>query len=137
MNADERLQIHELLSRAAHGYDERDIGMLGDCFATDAQMSMRIAGGELIGPFESRQGIMKLMTDSMTAQSDRRRHVVSNIFFSATGEDSATVSSNLSLFATENATTRLITTGVYTDDVVKRDGSWQIARRHLELDAAY
>ena len=137
MNADDRLQIHELLSRAAHGYDERDIGMLGDCFAGDAQMSMRIAGGDLIGPFESRQGIMKLMTDSMTAQTDKRRHVVSNIFFTATSENSATVSSNLSLFATENATTRLITTGIYTDEVARRDGNWQIMKRHLDLDAAY
>lgn len=137
MNAADKLAIHELLSRTAHGYDERDTAMLAACFAADGQMSMRIAGGELIGPFRSREGIMQLMTGSMDAQTDKRRHVVSNIFFHAEGDDSARVSSNLSLFATENGVTRLITTGIYTDEVRRGAAAWEITSRHLDLDAGY
>ena len=137
MKLEDKLQIHELLGRAAHGYDERQVDMLEACFAEDAVMAIRIAGGDLIGPFRGRAGIMKLMSDSMAAQTDKRRHVISNLFFVEEGADKAKLSSNLSLFAVENGAARLITTGVYTDEVGRRNGTWQILNRHLDLDAGY
>lgn len=135
----EKLAIHELLSRAAYALDERDVEMLAASFAVDAGFSMRIAGGDLIGPFESREGIMQLMTGAMAEQTDKRRHVVSNIFFpadAAAGEGVAVVS-NLTLFATENGEISLLSAGVYHDRVVERDGAWQLLQRHLELDKSY
>lgn len=135
----EKLAIHELLSRAAYALDERDVDMLAASFAVDASFSMRIAGGDLIGPFETREGIMQLMTGAMAEQTDKRRHVVSNIFFpadTAVGEGVAVVS-NLTLFATENGEISLLSAGVYHDRVVKREGAWQLLQRHLELDKSY
>ena len=135
----EKLAIHELLSRAAYALDERDVEMLAASFAVDASFSMRIAGGDLIGPFETREGIMQLMTGAMAEQTDKRRHVVSNIFFPATtgAEEGVAVVSNLTLFATENGEISLLSAGVYHDRVVKRDGAWQLLQRHLELDKSY
>ena len=132
----EKLAIHELLGRAAYGYDERDIGMLEDCFTVDASFSMRIAGGDLVGPFEGREAIMKLMTDSMESQTDVRRHVVSNIFFEE-GAEGIVAISNLPLMATENGEIQLLSAGVYRDTVVLQDGSWRVSRRHLDLDKGY
>ena len=135
----EKLAIHELLSRAAYALDERDVEMLAASFAVDASFSMRIAGGDLIGPFETREGIMQLMTGAMAEQTDKRRHVVSNIFFPAdagAGEGVA-VMSNLTLFATEHGEISLLSAGVYQDRVVMRDGAWQLLQRHLELDKSY
>ena len=63
-----KLAIQELMSRVAYGLDNRDVDMLAGCFATDAAFTMRIAGGDLMGPFENRDGIMKLMTDSMVLE---------------------------------------------------------------------
>lgn len=143
MNAElevkERLAIHELLSRAAYALDERDVEMLAASFAEDASFSMRIAGGDLIGPFESREGIMQLMTGAMAEQTDKRRHVVSNIFFPADADagEGVIVVSNLTLFATENGAISLLSAGVYRDRVVQRDGAWQLLERHLELDKSY
>ena len=135
----EKLAIHELLSRAAYALDERDVEMLAASFAEDAAFSMRIAGGDLIGPFESRDGIMELMTGAMAEQTDKRRHVVSNIFFPATTgtEEGVAVVSNLTLFATENGEISLLSAGVYHDRVVKREGGWQLLQRHLDLDKSY
>tara|TARA_R110002110_G_scaffold76898_1_gene202262 strand:+ start:1789 stop:2220 length:432 start_codon:yes stop_codon:yes gene_type:complete len=135
----EKLAIHELLSRAAYALDERDVEMLAASFAEDAAFSMRIAGGDLIGPFESRDGIMELMTGAMAEQTDKRRHVVSNIFFPATtgAEEGVAVVSNLTLFATENGEISLLSAGVYHDRVVKREGGWQLLQRHLDLDKSY
>ncbi|MEQ8803245.1 nuclear transport factor 2 family protein [Haliea sp.] len=135
----EKLAIHELLSRAAYALDERDVEMLAASFAEDAAFSMRIAGGDLIGPFETRDGIMQLMTGAMAEQTDKRRHVVSNIFFPAdagAGEGVAVVS-NLTLFATENGEISLLSAGVYHDRVVKRESGWQLLQRHLDLDKSY
>ncbi len=139
LDSDEKLAIHELLARAAYALDERDVEMLAASFAANASFSMRIAGGDLIGPFESREGIMQLMTGSMAEQTDKRRHVVSNIFFPAdTGaEEGIAVVSNLTLFATENGAISLLTAGVYHDRVVRGEGGWELLQRHLELDKSY
>ncbi|MDP4917745.1 MAG: nuclear transport factor 2 family protein [Haliea sp.] len=137
---EDKLAIHELLSRAAYALDERDLEMLAASFAHDATFSMRIAGGDLVGPFESREGIMDLMTGAMAQQTDKRRHVVSNIFFpneSERDDESIPVISNLTLFATEEGVISLLTAGVYHDRVVQRDGRWELLARHLELDKSY
>ena len=136
LTVEQKLTIHELLGRAALAYDERDMATLEAGFATSANMSMRIAGGDLIGPFEGREAIMKLFTDSMAEQSDVRRHVVSNIFFDESGEDPIAIS-NLTLVATENGEINLLTAGIYRDTLVQLDGSWRISHRHIELDKSY
>ena len=133
----DKLEIHELMGRAAFGYDERDLEMLAGCFAENAEFSMRIAGGDLIGPFSGREEIMGLMTGSMDEQTDVRRHVVSNLFFNDTQSDTPEVVSNLTLLATENGAIQLLSAGVYRDRVIKIDGTWRIAGRHLELDKSY
>jgi 3-phenylpropionate/cinnamic acid dioxygenase small subunit len=136
INIEEKLEIHELLSRAAYAYDERAIGMLEACFTEQASFSMRIAGGDLIGPFESKSGIMGLMTGSMAEQTDVRRHVISNIFFEV-ADDKTVVISNLTLMATEKDDIQLLSSGVYRDQVIKENGQWCIANRYLELDKPY
>ena len=98
---------------------------------------MRIAEGDMIGPFERREGIMKLMTDSMDQQTDKRRHVVSNIFFESSEGNNVSVVSNLTLFATENEEIQVLSAGVYHDQVVKKDNNWELHRRHLDLDKSY
>lgn len=137
MNTVEKLEIHELLGRSAYALDERDLAMLEACFAKDGVMSLRIAGGDLVGPFEGREAIMKLMRDSMDAQSDKRRHVVSNIFFESMSESAATVISNLSLFSIENGDIAIISSGLYRDEVVKNGDRWELAKRHIDLDLPY
>ena len=137
MRTDDKFAIHELLSRAAYGLDTRDLEMLSSCFAENAVMTLRIAGGDLVGPFDGRVGIMKLMTDSMEEQTDQRRHVCSNIFFKSEAEDSATLVSYLSLLATENGQIKLVSAGIYEDEVARIGGKWKLVKRHIELDLPY
>jgi 3-phenylpropionate/cinnamic acid dioxygenase small subunit len=137
MKKKHKLAIHELLSRAAYGLDMRDLDMLANSFATDAAFTLCIGGGDLVGPFEGREGIMELMTSSMEEQTDQRRHNVSNVFFEEEGNKSALVISNVALFGTENGEVRLITTGVYRDKVVRAGADWQLQHRHIDLDLPY
>jgi 3-phenylpropionate/cinnamic acid dioxygenase small subunit len=134
---EQKLAIHELLSRASYAYDVRDLDMLASCFSANASLTMRIAGGDLAGPFEGRKAIMALMSGAMEEQTDVRRHVVSNIFFDSSDEETI-VNSFLTLIATENSETRLLSAGMYRDTVIEDEaGDWRLARRHIELDNAY
>lgn len=137
LSSEEKLAIHELLSRSAYALDERAAEPLAATFAQQGSFSLRIAGGDLIGPFEGREGIMELMTGAWAEQTDLRRHVVSNIFFDGEEQGNPVAVSNLTLFATEDGEIQLLTAGVYRDVVTRIDGSWVILRRHLELDRPY
>lgn len=137
MDAAAKLEVHELLSRAAYALDEHDQELMGACFAPEAEFHLRIAGRDPIPPFVGHAAIMGLMSNAMQTQTDKRRHVVSNVFFEETGDDEATVVSNLTLFGTENGVIRLISAGLYRDRVVRRDGKWLLAVRSIDLDLPY
>ena len=135
-SVEDHLAISELLTRMAYYYDEGHLDALAACFADDAIMSMQIAGGDLVGPFEGRDSIMELYRGAKSTQTDVRRHDITNIMFDPSG-DTLAVTSYLTLFATENAETKLLTTGVYRDQVAQLSGDWKIVRRHIDLDSAY
>ena len=135
-SVEDHFAISELLNRMAYFYDDNHLDDLAACFAPDAVMSMQIAGGDMVGPFEGRDRIMGLYRGAKASQTDVRRHDITNIMFDASG-DTLAVTSYLTLFATENAETKLLTTGVYRDQVGQIDGEWKITKRHIDLDSAY
>ena len=136
LNVEQKLEIHELLSRAAYAFDVQDMTMLEACFAKEAEFSMRIADGDIIGPFVGRPAVMKLFTDSITDQTDVRRHVISNIFFE-NADDPVEVISNLTLVATENGEIKLLSAALYRDTVIFEDGVWRLLTRFIQLDKSY
>ena len=152
LSAEDRLAIFERLSRVAYAYDQRDLPGLAECFTPDARFSLHIAGAEPMPPCAGREAIMTLYRDAMAAQTDVRRHVISNPFFIETGIETGikagvetgaeagaepTVVSNLTLLATEDGQCRLLCTGVYRDTLRRVDSRWRLHRRHLDLDSAY
>lgn len=136
LTVENRMAIQDMLARGAYAYDERDMTALAEGFAPEAVMSMRIAGGDLIGPFEGREAIMGLMRGAMDQQTDVRRHVIANSFFDTDGEHPV-VTSVLTLLATEDGKAALLATGVYRDTVIEVDGAWMILKRHIDLDSPY
>jgi len=136
ISTDDKLAIHELLATASYGYDTRNLPLLESCLTEDAVMSLRVAQGDVVGPFEGRSNIMGLYSDSMASQSDVRKHVISNIVIAGEGER-LSVTSILTLFATETGQTRLLSVGFYHDEVRRCEGSWRICKRHVDLDSAY
>ena len=137
MKSSDKLAIHELLCRAAYSFDERNMDMLEQCFTPDAGMLVDITGIGEVGPFQGREAIMQLMSDTLAAQTDVRRHVISNFFFESEGKKAARVVSSLVVFSVENGEINVIISGIYRDDVVKSDGDWQISQRRLDLDLPF
>ncbi len=136
LSAEDRFAISELLARASYAYDQRDLPLLESCLCDDAAISFRVAGGDLVGPFSGREAMMAVYRDAMESQSDVRRHVVSNAMFTPKDAE-VDVISNLTLFATKDGSTVLLTVGLYHDTVRLDDGEWRILKRHVELDSAY
>jgi 3-phenylpropionate/cinnamic acid dioxygenase small subunit len=137
MKASSKLKIQELLSRAAYYFDERKLKALEACFAPNATMLVNITGVGEVGPFNGREAIMQLMSQTLESQTDVRRHVVSNFFFEAEDKKAATVVSNLVVTAVEDGKIDVIISGVYRDDVVRKSGVWRIANRRLDLDLPF
>ncbi len=138
ISSEDKFAIQTLLAQASYGYDTRDLMLLESCLTEDAQMSLCVAGGDLVGPFEGRENIMQLYSSSMDSQSDVRKHVISNIIIDETASaDTANVTSILTLFATQDGSTQLLTVGFYRDQVTRSAAGWRICKRHVDLDSAY
>ena len=137
MDAESKGQIVELLHRSAYALDHKDLDTLARCFDAAATFRLAIDGVDEVSEFSGLEAIMGLMKGALDAQTDVRRHVVSNIWFEAAGASEATVVSYLSLMATENGETQLITTGIYRDVVTNHSGDWLISARDLQLDRPY
>lgn len=133
-----RDDFENLLGRASWGYDEADPDLIASCFTEDARMSLRVGrDGQLVGPFEGRDAIRKLHADSMAAQTDQRRHNLSNLWVDKETADEATVVTNLTLLSIENGAVQVLSSGWYRDQLVHRDGGWLIADRYVYLDLPY
>ncbi|SHN38384.1 nuclear transport factor 2 family protein [Cryptosporangium aurantiacum] len=133
-----RAEIENVLNRAAWGYDENDVDLLAEQFTETATLTLQIGrDGDVVGPFEGRAAIHKLHADSLAAQTDQRRHNISNLVIVKETADTASVTSNLTLLSIENGALKVISSGWYRDDLVKQGSGWLIATRHIYLDLPY
>lgn len=130
--------ILNMLSKWAYGYDTPDMDAMAQCFTDDAELTMRIAGGDLIGPFTGKDAVMKLFSDSLEGQSDQRRHLTVNTFIAEEDDTTALCKSVLTLLAIANGKLEVLSSGTYTDNVARgSDSGWRITKRHIELDLPY
>ena len=124
------------LYRWALGYDSGDVGLMRSSFTRDARFIFRPVGG--VGQptiFEGIDAVMKLFTDSLASQRDKRRHVTTNPLVERVNQQAVKVTSYLTLIIIENGVLRVQATGVYRDLVIARtDGDWRIKERDLTLD---
>lgn len=128
--------VTELLNQAGVAYDTGDMDFLSKMFVEDGVFELIISGNDPM-VFEGRETINGLFSGSMEEQSDQRRHVVTNIYFRNETDTSVTTVSYLTLISVADGTLTVISSGVYTDDVVLVGGEWKLKKRHLLLDLPY
>jgi uncharacterized protein (TIGR02246 family) len=129
--------IENVLNRYSIAYDDNDMAEMADTFADDAVLTMRIADGDLIGPFEGKEAVMKLMTDSLAGQDDQRRHVTTNMVVRKETDDSAVVSSYLTLVQVKDGVAKVLSTARYDDELRREGDAWRFTKRHIQLDLPY
>lgn len=131
----DRNDVENLLNSYSLAYDSNDMALMTDCFTADAVFSMKIADNEPMS-FETRDVIMKLMTDSLSSQTDQRRHGNSNLIV-RTEDDTVHTTSYLNLTAVENGEITLLSSGVYSNEIVEDEGKLRVRKMHLDLDRPY
>ncbi|PXY29402.1 nuclear transport factor 2 family protein [Prauserella sp. PE36] len=131
-----RDDIENTLHRYAVGYDDGDLRLVEDSFTPDAVLTLRIGNGDLVGPFEGRDAIMRLMRDSAHSQDDQRRHVTTNVIIEADG-DTASCLSYLTIFSAKDGVLTALSTGKYDDELVRTEAGWRLRKRHIALDLPY
>jgi hypothetical protein len=133
----DHLAVINTLNRWSFGYDLPDFDLMASALTAECELTMRIADGELIGPFSGREACLKLFSDSLAGQSDQRRHLTVNHAFFDEDENRAEVKSVLALLAITAGRIGVLSSGVYSDTVVKDGDGWRIAKRHISLDLPY
>lgn len=137
MNPTDSLAIHELMNRYAYALDQHDMDGLKACFVETASFSISIHRQKDGRTFEGRDAIMALFRDAADAQTDRRRHIITNTFVDFLGKGEAKVFSNLTLLSIDGGSLTPLTCGIYRDVVSSANGRWQIVNRELSLDLPY
>jgi hypothetical protein len=135
-----RTQVQNTLHRVSFGYDEGDLDLLAEQFASDARMSMRIGHREspdMIGPFEGRDEILKLHAEARQSQRDQRRHVLSNLILDEVSSAEVVATSYLILLSVADGKMTTLSSGWYRDRLREVDGRWLIQDRYLYLDLPY
>ena len=137
MSDESSIAIYNLVFRYARAYDERDLAGLASCFVEDATFSWHIVDGASGGPFDGRDAIVQSNGASLASQTDRRRHLMTNVTISGDG-DERKVSSYLTLFSIQDGRLTPLMTGVYDDIVVRgADGAWLFSSRELTCDLPF
>jgi len=132
------LAIQHVAFTYASANDDRDIAAIDACFTPDGSFGLRIAGQDPIGPFDPSTTPTRsdFFSADLGAQTDQRRHVVTNLRFVEVEADRVVTLSYFTLMVTDGGVTRALTTGVYRDVMVRNDGGWLIAEKWLELDGS-
>lgn len=132
----DRAAIEDLANRYSLAYDTADLDGIEATFTEDATFSMVIAGGDKLS-FGPREAIMKLMRDSLSSQTDQRRHINTNLIVEGEQDGVTRTKHYLTLVATEDGQINLLSAGVYSSEIVEEGGALRFRSLHLDLDKAY
>lgn len=134
MNED-RWLIIEALNSYAWGYDSNDMDMFGNSFTKDAVYTIELANGTVLDPVVGRNTIVDTYGAARKADTDQKRHRISNVVFLKLEESYAKVMSSVLVTSAENSQLKFVTSGKYIDELVKEsDGAWRIETKYCWLD---
>jgi ketosteroid isomerase-like protein len=131
-------QIAERIARYGWAFDERDRSALAECFTDDGVWRGLIMGTEPVGPHVGASTIATWLAGFWDTQTDQRRHVFTNVVIGEFDGLQAKAHAYLTLFGSQDGTTRMITTGPYRFTLRQTgDGQWRIAMLDAGFDAPF
>jgi hypothetical protein len=132
-----RDDLEELFGAYGAANDLRDTALIGDCFTEDGAFTLRIAGADTIGPLEPRDAVLEFFGAAFAAQSDQRRHVVTNVRLLEAGGEAGRAEAYLTLIVTDGGRTELKSAGRYDVRLAREDGGWRFREMVLQLDSPF
>lgn len=129
LSIEDKLAIQELVARYNHAVDSGDGAAYAATFTEDGVMQageMRMEGRDTLEQFA------KGFAQSQHAP----RHIASNLLIEGDG-DRATLKAYIQMFAMagDPPTQQIATAGLYSDELVKKDGQWLFVRREFIADS--
>jgi SnoaL-like domain len=127
-------EIAEFVARSNFGMDQQRRDLVEQAWVEDGRYVFRL-DGEVVRETEGRDTILSRLDAAWErGPAGTSRHVISNLWIESCDEDTATVHYYLTLVAGRSQPPLIRATGVYRDDLVRRDGAWRWRERTLELD---
>jgi len=125
LSLEDRLALHELIARYAHLLDLGGVDRLGEIYTQDARFVVAALDVDI-------QGLPALIDffDATMAQSTVR-HIITNVFTEATGQDTADLHAYLQIV--DSATKAITTVGVYHDNCIRTPAGWRVAVRNVQV----
>jgi hypothetical protein len=134
----DRNAIEQLFADYGWPMDSREWPVLSGVFTEDAEFTIAIANGDTIGPIVGRDAIVEFCSSTVNAQTDQRRHVITNVRIGPETDDEATVTAILSLIVVAEGGLEVKSSGLYRTNVVRGDdGRWRFKSMHLGLDLMF
>jgi len=133
----DRDSLEQLFAQYGWPMDTKDFGNLNTVFAKDAKFTVQIAGGDTYGPIEGREAIYDFVSGTVGAQTDQRRHVITNMRLESANGDTAVATAILTLLVIDNGAIEVKSSGLYRGEIVKEDGEWRFSSLHLYLDLPF
>lgn len=121
---DDVAAIHQVIASYALGIDDRDFGRVAACFAEDAEATY--SGVAVPGGRRAIRAWLEAHSEFVAST-----HLLATPVVELGGERAHTVTTAVAFLVREHAGERTLhTRGLrYSDELERRDGSWQIVRR--------
>jgi hypothetical protein len=133
----DRDALEQLFAQYGWPMDSREFAYLNDVFAKDASFTVEIAGGDTYGPIEGREAIYGFVSETVGAQTDQRRHLITNVRVERATDEGVIATAILTLLVIENGSLQVKSSGLYRGEVIREDGAWRFANLHLFLDLPF
>lgn len=124
LDANDRIEIHELYARYALYFDKGDPEGWASIFSEDGRFVLE--DGEIVGRAD-----LAVFAKGRMAQSPGIRHYTTNVCIDATSRGAHGQAYVLVLCKQRGEELRLRTMGSYEDELVREDGRWRFALRRF------
>lgn len=135
MDAMDHEEIRQLLARYNFAVDLGEVEAWADCFTDDGVFRCTPEAGPLTGRHEGREALVAYARRHYELNKGRARHWNWNLQIEGDGQ-TATMRCYLAALSasTGDQPPAVRVTGIYRDRLVKVDGRWRFAERHIHLD---
>ena len=124
--------LRDLFARYSAAVDDARYDDIADAFCLDGSFTPGSQGAQ---PVRTRAGVRAYMQERLSAQTDMRRHVITNVRVVSQEQDAVSGAGYLTLMVTDNGATTARVTGTYEGDAVReQDGRWRWRALRLRLD---
>jgi ketosteroid isomerase-like protein len=124
----DRQAIEDTLRRYCHCIDRGRWDEFATLFTDDCRLDL----SQVLGLYEGADGIRQF-GDTMRSVDLFMRHLLTNVVVHGDGARAHAESYVLAITGPKGSAPQQ-STGIYEDELIKRDGRWLLHRRHLTLD---